>query len=140
MITKDEFEQFKRFYAYVRPLVIQKMKEMHTARTGKPFYDSETIDSVEYIPEDDQFIVITTEYYSCGSDTNYHSVPPYFLYDENAMQIYLTELEQQRLSEERRKQAQKEQELIESDKKERATLERLAKKYNYTIHPVSNTE
>ena len=137
MISKDEFENFKRFYVYLKPLVLEKIKEKSIIEFGKeyPQKDEDIVD-FEYCIEDNCFSVRTElrGKYSC-TDNEYYSLNPEFLYDNNAMFNFKEEILKKKQKEQLEKdikEQQEQQKLIDS---EMIKLKELAKKHGFGLMP-----
>lgn len=137
LITKGEFEKFKRFYVYLKPLVIEKLKEKSMIEVGKEYpQKDEDVTDFEYCIEDNCF-VIRTEYhgkYGCN-DKEYYSLSPEFLYDNNAMSNFKEEIAKKKQKEQLEKDIKEQNEKQKTEDSEMIKLAELAKKYNFEVIP-----
>lgn len=136
MITKEEYENFKKFYAYLRPLVVQKLKEKYEIEFGKPFPSAQQITKVDYDIEEGVFSIQIEEWgkYSCH-DYEYYTLCPKYLYNESAMSDFKKEVEERKRKEELQKKIKshdEEQKKMDSDMR---LMQQLADKYGFEIFP-----
>lgn len=137
MITQQEFENFKRFYVYLKPLVIEKLKEKSMIEFGKEYpQKDENIVDFEYCIEDNCFSIKTEWHgkYSCN-DTEYYYLSPEFLYDANAMSNFKEEVTKKKAKEQLEKDIKEQNEKQKTEDSEMIKLAELAKKYNFEVIP-----
>ncbi len=135
MITQDEFENFKRFYVYLKPLVIEKLKEKNMIEFGKEYpQKDEDITDFEYCIEDNCFSIRTEFHgrYGC-SDKEYYSLSPDFLYDTNSMSNFKEEIYKKKQKEQLEKDIKEQNEQQKVRESELIKLRELAEKYGLEV-------
>lgn len=134
MISKHDFEEFRRLSVTIKALVMEKLKEKYQIEYGKPFPEDEQIDTVEYSIEDRVFSVYTQWHgkYGCG-DREYYGVPPEFLYDPCAMDKFKEEIIKKKAKEQLEKTIKEREEHKKKEDAELQLLLDLAEKYNFKL-------